>query len=86
MSEQDDWERADLGRGVYFTIKKADDGSDSLCLIETHCHKYLNINDCVAPDTRAFHQGIFNTVGRPDVLFRSQSSHANWLVIPATTQ
>jgi UDP-MurNAc hydroxylase len=73
--ELSDWEKIDLGHGVYFTLKTVDD--DSLCFIETPQAKYLNINDCVSAHTKALHEMIAANIGKPDVLF-SQFSFANW--------
>ncbi len=81
VREIDDWERTHLGNGVFISIKKAEEGADSLCFIETPSRKYLNINDCVASDIRAFHESIFSKVGQPDVLL-TQFSYANWVGNP----
>ena len=70
-----DWERVSLGEGVWITVKTVDD--DSFCCIETPSHRYLNINDCVSVDIRAFHEGVAARFGRPDVLL-TQFSFANW--------
>ena len=75
VRELADWERVDLGGGVFFTVKTVDD--DSFCIIETPNQTYLNMNDCVAPDAEAFHRSIAARVARPDVLL-TQFSFANW--------
>ncbi|MGL3213386.1 MBL fold metallo-hydrolase [Bradyrhizobium sp. BR 1433] len=75
VRELKDWERCELGSGVSITIKTVDD--DSLCLIETRHRRYLNINDCVAPDAKALHSAIAPRVGKIDVLL-TQFSFANW--------
>jgi UDP-MurNAc hydroxylase len=78
----EDWERADLGRGVFLSTKTVDD--DSLCFIETPERTYLNVNDCVAGNARALHESIASKVGSPDVLF-AQFSLANWAGNPGQT-
>jgi L-ascorbate metabolism protein UlaG (beta-lactamase superfamily) len=70
-----DWERVELGSGVFFTIKTVDD--DSLCFIETPNQTYLNMNDCVAADAESLNLGIALHIGSPDVLL-TQFSFANW--------
>ena len=78
-----DWERVPLGEGVFITVKTVDD--DSFCCIETPSHRYLNVNDCVSVDVRAFHEGIAARLGRPDVLL-TQFSFANWAGNPDQPQ
>lgn len=76
VRELSDWERIELGRGVFFSLTTVDE--DSLCLIETPQFRYLNINDCVGPDAEKFHAQIKQKIQTsPDVLL-TQFSFANW--------
>jgi UDP-MurNAc hydroxylase len=75
VRELRDWERFELGYGVSITVKSVVD--DSLCFIKTPHWTYLNINDCVAANSKAFHEGVAARVGPVDILL-TQFSFANW--------
>ncbi len=75
VRELRDWERFELGYGVSITVKSV--GDDSFCFIKTPHRTYLNINDCVAANSKAFHEGVAARVGPVDILL-TQFSFANW--------
>ncbi len=56
----------ELGYGVSITVKSV--GDNSFCFIKTPHRTYLNINDCVAANSKAFHEGVAARVGPVDIL------------------